>query len=138
MELNTALPTSLGEWAAMGVALIALVGGLVTLLDPRRIMAWTGLSLTPGRMFGLSELRGPLGGFYVGVALYIVLSTPRPYIILTLAFGFACFGRVLAFVLDGVRSRENVLSVVGDAILATVPALYVSGNLGWLDALVFG
>ncbi|EFL89602.1 DUF4345 family protein [Ahrensia sp. R2A130] len=138
MDLNTALPASLAEWAVMGVALIALAGGLVTLLDPRRIMAWTGLSLTPGRAFGLSELRGPLGGFYVGVALYIILSTPRPYIILTLAFGFACLGRVLAFVLDGVRSRENVLAATGDAILATLPALYVSGNLGWVDRLLFG
>jgi len=138
MDLNTSLPVSLGEWAAMSVALIALAGGLVTLLDPRRIMAWTGLSLTPGRMFGLSELRGPLGGFYVGVALYIILSTPRPYIILTLAFGFACFGRILAFALDGVRSRENVFAATGDAILATLPALYVTGNLDWVDVLLFG
>ncbi|MEN0041109.1 MAG: DUF4345 family protein [Pseudomonadota bacterium] len=137
MELNTALPASLAEWATMAVALIALAGGLVTLFDPHRIMAWTGLSLTPGRMFGLSELRGPLGGFYVGVALYVILSTPRPYLILTLGFGFACFGRILAFVLDGVRSRENVLSLIGAAILSAIPALYVTGVLGRLEAMVF-
>lgn len=136
LSLTVALPTSSGEWLAFMVLLIALAGGLMTLFAPRTIMAWTGLATAEDRDFGLSEIRGPLGGFYVGVALYLLLATPRPYIVLTFAFGFACLGRITAFVLDRVRNPQHVGAIVGDAILATIPLLHVSGGFGWLEALL--
>lgn len=120
----------------MMVLFIALAGGLLTLIKPRMIMDWTGLRLVEGRQFGLSEIRGPLGGFYVGVALYVLLSPDRPYLILASAFAFACFGRIVAYALDGVRSRENVLSFIGDAILATIPLMHVLGGFWFIEAII--
>lgn len=139
--LNTTLPATSGETLVFLVAVIALLGGLVTLIAPRTIMAATGLAPASDkngalRQFGYSEIRGPLGGFYVGVALYIILSTPRPYIILTLAFGFACFGRILAFIFDRVRNIQHVGAIVGDAILSTIPFIYLQGGFRWLEPVL--
>ncbi|MEO0547993.1 MAG: hypothetical protein AAF035_13735 [Pseudomonadota bacterium] len=131
--LNFALPASSSETLAFLVLLIALAGGLVTLFAPRMIMAWTGLSLTQGRAFGLSEIRGPLGGFYVGVALFVLLSTPRPYLILSLAFGFACFGRILAFVFDRVRNWQHAGAIIGDAILSAIPLIHTLGGFFFIE-----
>ncbi|MEM9734090.1 MAG: hypothetical protein AAF903_11490 [Pseudomonadota bacterium] len=136
LSLAIALPTSSGEWLAFMVLLIALAGGLMTLFAPRTIMAWTGLAPAEGRDFGFSEIRGPLGGFYVGVSLYLLMATPRPYIVLTFGFGFACLGRITAFLLDRVRNREHVGAIIGDAILATIPLLHVTGGFSWLEVLL--
>lgn len=133
---NFAFPSSSSEALALMVLLIALIGGILTLVKPRMIMAWTGLQDAEGRRFGLSEIRGPLGGFYVGVALFVLFSPDRPYLIFAFAFGFACFGRILAFILDGVRSRENVLSIAGDAMLATIPLLHTMGGFWFLEAIL--
>ncbi|MFD0916554.1 hypothetical protein ACFQ14_09060 [Pseudahrensia aquimaris] len=134
--MNFSLPSSSSETLAFLVLLIALAGGLITLFAPRMIMRWTGLALADGRAFGLSEIRGALGGFYVGVALYILLSEPRPYIILTFAFGFFCFGRILAFVVDRVHNPQHMGAIMGDAILATIPAMHTFGGFSFLEAIL--
>ncbi|MEO1397733.1 MAG: hypothetical protein AAFU56_02555, partial [Pseudomonadota bacterium] len=74
--------------------------------------------------------------FYVGVALFILLSTPRPYLILTLAFGFACFGRILAFVFDRVRSLQHVGAIIGDAILSAIPLIHVVGGFFFVEQIL--
>jgi len=136
LPLNLSLPGSSSETLAFLVLLIALAGGLITLLAPRTIMGWTGLSLANGRGFGLSEIRGPLGGFYVGVALYVLLSTPRPYLVLTLAFAFACFGRILAFVFDGVRNWQHGGAIFGDAVLASIPLIHTLGGFFFIEQIL--
>ena len=122
-------PASLGEWGAWLSALIIFLGGLITFLMPRTVMGWTGLAALPGRRFGYSEIRGPLGGFYLGIAFWTLAFHPQPllYIALGTALALACLGRITAFLFDGVRSAMHVGAIFGDAILAALPLLYAFG-----------
>ncbi len=122
-------PASPGEWGAWLSAVIILFGGLVTFLMPRTIMGWTGLAQIPGRQFGLSEIRGPLGGFHMGIAFWTIAFHPQPllYIALGTALALACLGRIVAFLFDGARSPMHMGAIVGDAVLAALPLLYAFG-----------
>ena len=123
-------PASLGEWGAWVSALIIFLGGLITFLMPRTVMGWTGLAALPGRRFGYSEIRGPLGGFYMGIAFWTLAFHPQPllYIALGTALALACLGRITAF---PVRRRAQRDACGSDlrrrCILAALPLLYAFG-----------
>ena len=66
-------PASIGEWLAWASAIITIIFGLLLLLAPAFSLKLLRLQTAPGSPEALSEARGTMAGFYLGVGLCCIL-----------------------------------------------------------------
>lgn len=119
------LPYSTGEWLAFLTALATVLIGLCLMLFPRPMMHWLGLAPRPSSNNGVSEVRGPFGGMWVGFGLAaLVLAQPLVYLALGAAFAFAVVGRLYSFVIDRTFNIHCVVATFFEVLSAFFPIAY--------------
>ncbi|PCH45509.1 MAG: DUF4345 domain-containing protein [Hyphomicrobiales bacterium] len=119
-------PQSTGEWLAWFGAFYFIIGGLVALITPRRFMTLTHLAVE--KPAGMSEIRGALGGAYIGFGVAAIMFA-QPLIYLALGFALAgmVLGRLISMAIDGARSSKVWFFTAIEALLAFFPIAYVFG-----------
>jgi len=123
-------PTTEGEWLAWSSALVTIVFGLILLFAPRLSLRILRLQTDPAHPEALSEVRGTMAGFYLGIGV-VALLFAQPLIYLTLGAGwaFTAFGRIISAMSDRGLTMYNLVSVLIEILLAAGPLLYA---LGWI------
>lgn len=103
-------------------AAISIAAGILGLLRPRAVSRVIGIQI-PGRL-GLSEVRATYGGLFIGAGLAVVLIGSRnAALVLGAAWAGAFLARLLSFVFDRSRTKENL---AGLAIEATIAVLLLA------------
>ena len=125
------LPQTLGEWLAWLTALATVIVGVAVMIAPRLFVKALGMETLEGRKEGLSEFRGPFGGFYVGIGLAVLVLHPQPLLYLALGAGFvfALAGRLISFVFDGARRGLVIPGTLAEVLGAFFPLAYA---FGWI------
>lgn len=123
-------PATQGEWLAWTSALVTIVFGLVLMFAPRISLKLLRLQTAPDHPEALSEARGTMAGFYLGVGICAMLFA-QPLIYLALGAGWAltAFGRIISMMSDRGVTLYNLVSVMIEILLAAAPLLY---GLGWI------
>ncbi len=125
------LPQTPGEWLAWLTALGTAVTGLALLLFPMRLMTHMGFALFGGRPDGLAELRGPIGGYFLGTGLVALALHPQPLVYLAIGAGylFAVIGRLISILFDGARDGKIFFWLIVELIAAVAPLSYALGYI---------
>jgi len=105
---------------------IAAIGtiatGLVSLIWPRSVTGFTGLSLVGGR--GVTEIRAVLGGFFVALgAAPLFLKEPTAYRMLGIAYLVVAVVRTASMIIDKSVVQSNIISVVVEIIFGVILVL---------------
>jgi len=123
-------PTTQGEWLAWSSALITILFGLLLLFAPRLSLKILRLQTAPEHPEALSEARGTMAGFYLGVGICAMLfAQPWTYLALGAGWAFTAFGRIISMLSDRGVTGFNLASVAIEILLAAGPLLYA---LGWI------
>jgi hypothetical protein len=106
--------------------IIAAVGtiatGLVSLIAPRSVTGFTGLSPNGGR--GITEIRAVLGGFFVALGVVpLVFSQPAMYLMLGITYLVVAAVRTVSMFLDKSVERSNTISVIVEIIFGVILVL---------------
>lgn len=102
--------------ASLG-AVISIAAGLLGLIWPRTVGRVIGIHI-PGRL-GLSEVRATYGGLFIGAGLAVVLVGSRDAaLVLGAAWAGAFLARLVSFVIDQSRTRENLAGLAIEAAIA--------------------
>jgi hypothetical protein len=105
---------------------IAAIGtiatGLISLIVPRSVTGFTGLS--PKGPRGVTEIRAVLGGLFVGLGVApLILSAPAAYQMLGMAYLFVAVVRIASMMADKSVERSNIISVVVEIIFGVILVL---------------
>jgi hypothetical protein len=104
------------------LALLTIVTGLVSLIRPRAVMAFTGL-LVPGAR-GITEIRAVLGGGFVGLGVApLVLNAPAAYQMLGITYLAIAVARVAGIALDRSYERSNWISLAVEIVAGIILVL---------------
>ncbi|MDF1609185.1 DUF4345 family protein [Hoeflea sp. YIM 152468] len=123
-------PTTQGEWLAWSSAVMTILFGLLLLFAPRLCLRILRLQTAPDHPEALSEARGTMAGFYLGVGICALLfAQPLIYLALGAGWLFTAFGRIISMMSDRGVTLFNLVSVVIEILLAAAPLLY---GLGWI------
>jgi hypothetical protein len=121
-------PASPGGWLAFTSAAVTLLFGLLLFLAPRYSLRLLRLRTVPEHPEAVSEARGTMAGFYLGVGLAaILLDQPLVYLALGASWGFTAFGRLVSIVLDRGNTAFNWVSLLVEIALAAAPLALVFG-----------
>jgi hypothetical protein len=100
-------------------AIGTIVTGLVSLIWPRSVTGFTGLSPAGGR--GITEIRAVLGGFFVALgAAPLILKDPAAYRMLGIAYLAVAVVRAASMVIDKSVVQSNIISVVVEVIFGVI------------------
>jgi hypothetical protein len=103
-------------------AVATILTGLVSLLWPRRVTGFTGLTPTGGR--GITEIRAVLGGFFVALgAVPLILGTAQTYQMLGIAYLVVAVVRAVSMILDKSAVQSNVISLAVEIVLGIILVL---------------
>ena len=128
MDLSFPWPMSQGEWLAWGVAVFTLFSGLFFLFAPRAGLRFLRLQTAPAHPEALSESRGTIAGFYLGLGLScILLAQPLLYMALGFSWAFTAFGRLVSMMSDRGVTLHNLGAIVLEIALAALPLIYAFG-----------
>ena len=101
----------------MAVGTIAT--GLISLIRPRAVQGFTGLS-APGPR-GITEIRAILGGGFVGLGLApLVLGNPAAYKTLGIVYLVIAAARLAGIVLDKSLERSNWISLAVEIVAGII------------------
>ena len=121
-------PSSDGEWLAWASALTTVFFGVLCLFAPRITFRILRLQTHPDHPEALSESRGTMAGFYLGLGICCVLfAQPMLWIALGVSWGFTAFGRLISMLSDNGNTPFNWISVILEAGLAAMPLAYALG-----------
>jgi hypothetical protein len=99
-----------------------IVTGLVSLLVPRSVTGFTGLSPVGGR--GITEIRAVLGGFFIALgAVPLVLNVQATYLMLGVAYLVVAGVRVISMILDKSIIQSNIISAVVEIVFGVILVL---------------
>ena len=106
--------------------IIAAVGtiatGLISLIRPRSVTGFTGLS--PKGPRGITEIRAVLGGLFVGLgAAPLLLSEAAAYQMLGIAYLFIAVVRTGSMIMDKSVERSNTISLAVEVIFGVILVL---------------
>jgi hypothetical protein len=106
--------------------IIAAIGtiatGLVSLIRPRSVTGFTGLSASGPR--GITEIRAVLGGFFVALgAIPLILNVPETYQMLGITYLVVAVVRTASMIIDRSVVQSNIISVVVEIIFGIVLVL---------------
>ncbi|MFN2182405.1 MAG: DUF4345 family protein [Anaerolineae bacterium] len=99
-----------------------IVTGLVSLVWPRSVQGFTGLS-APGPR-GVTEIRAVLGGAFIGLGLApLVLGVQAAYQVLGITYLVIAVSRIAGIVLDKSYERSNWISLAVEIVAGVILVL---------------
>jgi hypothetical protein len=99
-----------------------IVTGLVSLIRPRSVTGFTGLSASGPR--GITEIRAVLGGFFVALgAIPLILDVPETYQMLGITYLVVAVVRTASMIIDRSVMQSNIISVVAEIIFGIILVL---------------
>ena len=106
--------------------IVAAIGtiatGLISLIVPRSVTGFTGLS--PKGPRGITEIRAVLGGFFVALgAVPLILNEPATYQMLGITYLVVALVRTASMILDKSVERSNIISVMVEIIFGVILVL---------------
>lgn len=102
--------------------IITIVTGLVSLLWPRSVQGFTGLTAPDGR--GITEIRSILGGLFIGLGLAVfLLGTPEVYQMLGITYFAIGAVRLVSIFVDKSSVQSNWISVATEIVLGIILVL---------------
>jgi uncharacterized membrane protein HdeD (DUF308 family) len=124
-------PATPGEWLAFLSAAITVFFGLLLLLFPRWSLRLLRLQTRPDVPEAVSEARGTMAGFYLGLGVCCILFA-QPFLYLALGTSWAAtgFGRFVAMLFDRANTPFNWISLPIELALAAAPLAHVFGYVG--------
>jgi len=100
-------------------AIATIATGLFSLVRPRAVFGFTGLS-APGPR-GITEIRAVLGGAFIGLgAAPLLLGEPATYVMLGITYLVIAAARLAGMVVDRSVVRSNVISLVTEIVLGAI------------------
>ena len=122
-------PATAGEWLAFAGALLFVIVGGALVVAPRPFMRLAGFGSTPSAAL-VSELRGALGGVWLGLGLAaLLLMQPLIHIALGSAMAFAVLARLLGAAIERRMPPFVILATLFEAVVA---AACFAWPLGWV------
>jgi hypothetical protein len=104
------------------MAVVTIATGLISLILPRSVQGFTGLS-APGPR-GITEIRAILGGAFVGLGLApLVLGSPAAYQMLGITYLVIAVARIAGIVLDRSFERSNWISLAVEVVAGIILVL---------------
>lgn len=101
------------------LAVSTIATGLVSLIRPKSVKGFTGLS-APGPR-GITEIRAVLGGAFIGLGLApLVLSAPAAYKMLGITYLVIFVSRAAGMALDKSFERSNWISLAFEIVAGVV------------------
>lgn len=102
--------------------LLTIVTGLASLLWPRSVQGFTGLT-APGPR-GITEIRAILGGLFIGLGIAVlVLATREVYQMLGIMYLAIAAVRLISIFVDKSSVQSNWISFVTEVVLGILLAL---------------
>jgi hypothetical protein len=104
------------------MAVVTIATGLISLIRPRAVQGFTGLT-APGPR-GITEIRAILGGGFVGLGLApLILGVPAAYQMLGIAYLAIAVARIAGIALDKSFERSNWISLVVEIVAGIILVL---------------
>jgi len=102
------------------IAVVLTIGiGLVSLLWPRSVFGFTGLTAADGR--GITEIRAILGGLFIGLGIAVfVLATRETYQMLGIMYLAIAAVRTVSIFVDKSSVQSNWISVATEIVLGVI------------------
>lgn len=98
-------------------AIITVVNGLYRLLDPKKMMGFTGLKVAAPR--GVTEIRAVPGGMFIGLGIAaLIFPFPVVYKALAIPYAVMVIIRAISIVKDKSLDKPNGFSFAFDLIMA--------------------
>ncbi|MCL4275247.1 MAG: DUF4345 family protein [Anaerolineales bacterium] len=102
--------------------LLTIVTGLVSLLAPRSVFGFTGLSAEGGR--GITEIRSILGGVFIGLGIAVfVLATRETYQMLGITYLAIAAARFVSIFVDKSSVQSNWISLAAEIVFGIILVL---------------
>jgi hypothetical protein len=106
--------------------IIAAIGtiatGLVSLIWPRAVTGFTGVSPTGPR--GITEIRAVLGAFFIALgAVPLILNEPATYQMLGITYLVVALVRTASMIVDKSVVQSNIISVAVEVIFGVILVL---------------
>lgn len=102
--------------------LLTIVTGLVSLLAPRSVFGFTGLSAEGGR--GITEIRSILGGVFIGLGIAVfVLATHETYQMLGITYLAIAAARFVSIFIDKSSVQSNWISLAVEIVFGIILVL---------------
>ena len=102
--------------------ILTIVTGLVSLIAPRSVQGFTGLTAPGGR--GLTEIRAILGGLFIGLGIAVlVLATRETYQMLGIMYFAIAAVRFVSIFVDKSSVQSNWISVATEIVLGIILVL---------------
>ncbi|WP_279481210.1 DUF4345 family protein [Aureimonas sp. SK2] len=114
------LPTTTAEALPFAAAAFSILYGLFALFAPGTFLRMAKLQPVGERRVGLSEIRGSLAGFPLGVGLVTLFFFIQPFTQMALGAGWliVAFGRLVSILSDDASSFGNWLWLLVNLVLA--------------------
>ena len=102
------------------IAVIGTIGtGFVSLLWPRSVQDFTGLTAPGGR--GISEIRAVLGGLFIGLGIAVfILGTREVYQMLGIMYLAIGAVRAVSMVTDKSIEQSNIVSLIVEIVFGVI------------------
>jgi hypothetical protein len=102
--------------------LLTIVTGLVSLIAPRSVQGFTGLTAPGGR--GITEIRAILGGLFIGLGLAVfLLGTRETYQMLGIMYLAIAAVRIVSIFVDKSSVQSNWISAATEIVLGVILVL---------------
>jgi hypothetical protein len=102
--------------------ILTIATGLVSLLAPRSVFGFTGLTAPDGR--GITEIRSILGGLFIGLGIAVfALATRETYQMLGIMYLAIAAVRLVSIFVDKSSVQSNWISVVTEIVLGIILVL---------------
>ncbi|NLE77857.1 MAG: DUF4345 family protein [Chloroflexi bacterium] len=101
------------------VALATIATGLASLLRPRAVRGFTGLTVDNPR--GITEIRAVLGGTFIGLGLApLLLNTTAAYQMLGITYLAIGLARAASMFIDKSVVQSNIISLAAEAVFVAI------------------
>ncbi len=131
--IEIAFPEEWTERWAFITATVTMLIGLAAMIMPVRVGRLMGLFFHDDARQGLSEMRGPIGGMWVGLGLAcLLLAQPFTYFALGLGYLFAVIGRLLSLIVDRTFMLYCLIAIGLELLAAYFPLRFALEAFGLL------
>lgn len=102
--------------------ILTILTGFVSLLWPRSVQGFTGLTAPDGR--GITEIRSILGGLFIGLGVAVLLlGTREVYQALGMIYLAIAAVRIVSIFVDKSSVQSNWISVATEVVLGIILVL---------------
>lgn len=101
------------------VAIGTIATGLLSLIKPKAVYAFTGLRAEGGR--GITEIRAILGAFFIGLGVMaLYFRSPQPYAMLGVTYLLVGVVRLISMFVDDSVVQSNIISVIVEIVFGVI------------------